>query len=146
MNKKIIHRAVLALLFITFPFSLITSFTSCADKRTPEEAAQAEAMEVAQACYDLLLKGDYDGFLAFRNDIDNIPADLRTQIGDAMKMYIATEEKMHGGIKSVKATRAQMDSTLSVMKVFLTLNYGNGTDNEVVVPMVTDSNGQWRMK
>ena len=103
-------------------------------------------MEVAQACYDRLIKGDYDGFLAFRNDIDNIPADLRSQISDAMKMYIATEEQLHGGIKSVKAARAQMDSTLNVMKVFLTLNYGNGSNEEVVVPMVTDASGQWRMK
>ena len=141
-----IRKTVPSLLLITFHFLLLTSLVSCSEKRSPEEVAQAEAMEVAQACYDHLLKGDYEGFLSFRNDIDNIPAELRSQIADAMKMYIDTEERLHGGIKSVKATKAQMDSTLNVMKVFLILNYGNGTNEEVVVPMVTDANGQWRMK
>ena len=146
MMTKTIRKTVLALLLITFHFSLLISIASCSEKRTPEEVAQAEAMEVCQACYDRLIKGDYEGFLSFRNDIDNIPAELRSQIVDAMKMYIDTEERLHGGIKSVMATKAQMDSTLNVMKVFLILSYGNGTDEEVVVPMVTDSNGQWRMK
>ena len=125
---------------------LAATLTSCSERRTVEEAAQAEAMEVAQVCYDRLLNGDYDGFLAFRNDIDMIPADLRSQLSDAMKTYIATEEKLHGGIKRVKATRAKMDSTLNIMQVYLLMDYGNGTQEEVVVPMVTSPDGQWRMK
>ena len=126
--------------------SLATTLVCCSGSPSPEGAAEAEAMAVAQACYDRLIEGDYDAFLAFRHDIDKIPADMRSQIADAMKMYIATEEKMHGGIKRVKATRAEMDSTLNVMKVYMMLSYGNGTQEEVVLPMVSTADGQWRMK
>ena len=146
MSKQIIKKAVLALLLITCHLSLITFLSSCSNSRTPEEVAQAEAMAVAQACYDRLLEGDYEGFLAFRHDIDNIPEAMRPQLADAYKMYMATEEQTHKGVKKFTATRAEMDSTTQVMQVFMQLDYGDGTQEEVVVPMVTDKGGQWRMK
>ena len=61
-------------------------------------------------------------------------------------MYMATEEQLHKGVKKFTATRAQMDSTMQVMQVFMQLDYGDGTQEEVVVPMITDEGGQWRMK
>ena len=143
MAKRIINNAALALLLITFHLSL---FTSCNNSRSPEEAAQAEAMAVAQACYDRLLEGDYDGFLAFRHNIDDIPEALRPQLADAYKMYMATEEQLHKGVKKFTAARAELDSTTQVMQVFMQLDYGDGTQEEVVVPMVADASGQWRMK
>ena len=139
MTIRIIKRAALALL-------LITSIVACSNSPSPEEAAQAEAMAVAQACYDRLLEGDYDGFLAFRHDIDQIPEEMRPQLADAYKMYMATEEQLHKGVKKFTAARAEMDSTMQVMLVFMQLDYGDGTQEEVVVPMVTDGSGQWRMK
>ena len=149
MFTRSIKKAVVALLFIAYHLSLITSVTSfsaCTSKPSPEEAAKAEAMAVAQACYDRLLEGDYDGFLAFRHDIDKIPEEMRPQLADAYKMYMATEEQLHKGVKKFTAARAQMDSTLNVMQVFMQLDYGDGTQEEVVVPMVAGEDGQWRMK
>ncbi len=139
MTIRIIKKAALVLLFIT-------SIAACNNNPSPEEAAQAEAMAVAQACYDRLLEGDYDGFLAFRHDIDRIPEEMRPQLADAYKMYMATEEQLHKGVKKFTAARAEMDSTSQVMQVFMQLDYGDGTQEEVVVPMVTDASGQWRMK
>ncbi|MBR3480849.1 MAG: hypothetical protein IKH32_09220 [Prevotella sp.] len=139
MTKQMISKAVLALL-------LITSMVACKNSPSPEEATKAEAMAVAQACYDRLLEGDYDGFLAFRHDIDKIPEEMRPQLADAYKMYMATEEQLHKGVKKFTAVRAEMDSTMQMMHVFMQLDYGDGTQEEVVVPMVPDGNGQWRMK
>lgn len=119
---------------------------SCDSKQTPEEIAQADAMAVAQACYDRLLEADYDGFLAFRCDIDKIPAEMRSQLADAYKMYMAAEEQRHKGIKKFTATRAKMDSTLQVMEVYMMLDYKDGTQDEIVVPMIASDDGQWRMK
>ena len=139
MTIRIIKKAALVLLFIT-------SIAACNNNPSPEEAAQAEAMAVAQACYDRLLEGDYDGFLAFRHDINRIPEEMRPQLADAYKMYMATEEQLHKSVKKFTAARAEMDSTSQVMQVFMQLDYGDGTQEEVVVPMVTDASGQWRMK
>ena len=141
-----IKRVVLSLQLITYNLLLITSIVACNNSSSPEEAAKAEAMAVAQACYDRLLEGDYDGFLAFRHNIDDIPEAMRPQLADAYKMYMATEEQLHKGVKKFTATRAEMDSTMQVMQVFMQLDYGDGTQEEVVVPMVSDGEGQWRMK
>lgn len=138
--KTLLCKAVLSVLLV------VIACISCKENKSPEEVAQAEAMAVAQACYDRLLQGDYDGFLAFRHDIDNIPAEMRPQLADAYKMYMATEQQLHQGVKKFTATRAQTDSTSNVMQVFMLLDYGDGTQEEVVVPMVTDKAGQWRMK
>jgi hypothetical protein len=146
MAKRMIKRVVLSLQLITYNLLLITSIVACNNSSSPEEAAKAEAMAVAQACYDRLLEGDYDGFLAFRHNIDDIPEAMRPQLADAYKMYMATEEQLHKGVKKFTATRAEMDSTMQVMQVFMQLDYGDGTQEEVVVPMVSDEEGQWRMK
>ena len=146
MAKRVIKRVVLSLQLITYNLLLITSIVACNNSSSPEEAAKAEAMAVAQACYDRLLEGDYDGFLAFRHNIDDIPEAMRPQLADAYKMYMATEEQLHKGVKKFTATRAEMDSTMQVMQVFMQLDYGDGTQEEVVVPMVSDEEGQWRMK
>lgn len=140
MTTKTIRKAALA------AACLLLAATSCTERQTPEEAAKAEAMAVAQACYDRLLAGDYEGFLAFRVDIDKIPEAMRPQIADAYKMYMATEQQMRKGVRKFTATRAEMDSTANVMQVFMQLDYGDGTQEEVVIPMVTDDGGQWRMK
>ena len=46
---------------------------------------------------------------------------------------------------AVSAPRAQMDSTLQQMQVFLILQYADSTQEEIVVPMV-EHNGRWQMK
>ena len=143
MSNKIL-RHILATFCIGCAFAATVS--SCSSSLSPEEAEQAEAMAVAQACYDRLLEGDYDGFLAFRADIDNIPEAMRPQLADAYKMYMATEEQMHNGVKKFTATRAERDTTLNTMQVFMVLDYGDGTQEEVTVQMVSTPDGQWRMK
>ena len=143
MSNKIL-RHILATFCIGCAFAATVS--SCSSSLSPEEAEQAEAMAVAQACYDRLLEGDYDGFLAFRADIDNIPEAMRPQLADAYKMYMATEEQMHKGVKKFTATRAERDTTLNTMQVFMVLDYGDGTQEEVTVQMVSTPDGQWRMK
>ena len=142
MRDKITRHAFVAIFTVC---GLVAALFSC-DMRTPEEVAQAEAMETAQVCYDRLLEGDYDAFLSFRADIDKIPEAMRPQLADAYKMYMATEERLHKGVKKFTATRAQMDSTMQVMQVFMTLDYGDGSQEEVVIPMVASPDGQWRMK
>ena len=121
---------------------LLLPLAACTRQLSPEEAA----MEAAQACYDRLLEGDYDAFLSFRADIDKFPEAMRPQLADAYRMYMATEEKMHKGVKKFTATRAQTDSTTHVMQVFMSLDYGDGTQEEVVIPMVATPEGQWKMK
>ena len=97
---------------------------------------------MALCCYDLKR---YDEFLSSRADMTNLPDSYREQMVDAYRMYIDTERRTHRGISSAVATRAEMDSTLSLMQVFVMLTFADSTQEEVVVPMVR-RDGQWKMR
>lgn len=129
---------------LALPFTLLLLFASCSSS-TPEEQARTGAMVAAQSGYDRLLSGDYSGFIACREGMADIPSSFREQMIDTYKMYIASEQKVHGGISRATATRAVMDSTLNIMQVFMLLSYGNGSQEEIVVPMVY-SDGEWKMR
>ena len=119
-------------------------FFSCSSP-TPEEQARADAMVAAQHGYRLLLDGDYEGFALYHAGMSDAPRSFREQMVDAYKMYVDREEKAHRGISSAKATRAEMDSTLNLIQVFMLLNYGDGSSEEIVVPVVQDQ-GQWKLR
>jgi len=114
---------------------------ACADKPTPEAAA----MDSAQQSYESLLKGDYESFLAGRADVEQMPESYRQQLMTTYKQFITQQQEAHGGIASITASRAEMDSTLQLMQVFLMVCYSDSTLEEVLVPMV-ERNGEWKMK
>ncbi len=143
MSIKIVRHKLAAL---CVGCGFVATISSCSSSLSPEEVAQAEAMAVAQACYDRLLSGDYDGFLAFRQGMDSLPEDYRQQMIGIYRQYIDSEEHMHRGIRQATAIRAQMDTTMNIMQVFMLLNYGNGSQEEIVVPMVCSPDGQWKIK
>ena len=99
-------------------------------------------MVAAQSGYDRLLSGDYEGFALCRVGMKKAPRSFREQMMDTYKMYIEQEKKAHRGISRAKATRAEMDSTLNIMQVFMLLDYGDGGQEEIVVPMV-QHDGEW---
>lgn len=102
-------------------------------------------METAQLSYEALSQGNYEQFLAARIDGDSIPDDYRAQLLTGYKQFVSQQTNAHGGIALVEALRAQADSTLHVMQVFLALHYADSTHEEIVVPMV-EFNGQWKLK
>ncbi len=128
----------------TLHLSFLLLLASCSST-TPEEQARTGAMVSAQSGYDRLLSGDYSGFIACREGMEDVPSSFREQMIDTYKMYIASEQKVHRGISRATAIRAEMDSTLNIMQVFMLLSYGDGSQEEVVVPMVY-SDGEWKMR
>jgi hypothetical protein len=119
-------------------------FFSCSSP-SPEEVARADAMVAAQHGYDLLLEGDYEGFSYCHAGMERCPASYRQQMVDAYKMYIDRERRAHKGISHAKATRAEMDSTLNLMQVFMLLTFADSTQEEIVVPVVQHE-GQWKLR
>ena len=103
-------------------------------------------MKAAESYYASLLDGDYEAFLAQRADVESMPASFREQLLVAYKQFVRQQQDAHeGGIASFTASRAQMDSTLQLMQVFLLVNYADSTQEEIVVPMV-ERDGKWMMK
>lgn len=102
------------------------------------------AGRAAKAYYDQLLHGDYNAFVAGRYQPDSIPAAYREQLVANAKMFLG-QQNGHGGIKEVKFVSARADTSKHVADVFLTFAYGDGTAEEVVVPMV-EHKGVWYMR
>ena len=138
------HSSLLtALLLLTSHFSLLTS--SCSDSRSDLERAQEGAMVAAQVYYRQLAEGRCDQFLAAKMGADSLPQGYREQLVACYKQFVAQQRRAHKGIADVTATRAEMDSAANEMQVFLMLNYGDSTREEIVVPMVA-RRGAWLMK
>ena len=114
---------------------------ACGGAESPEEAA----MKAAEEYYNGLKDGDYEAFLAGRADMEGMPASFNEQLLVAYKQFVRQQEEAHVGIASFTASRAQMDSALQMIQVFLMVNYADSTQEEIVVPMV-ERQGEWKMK
>ena len=99
----------------------------------------------AEGYYRHLTMGEYERFLEGKAGADSLPADYREQLLVGYKQFLEQQRTTHHGIRGVQTTNARMDSTLQLMQVFLLLEYGDSTQEEIVVPMV-ECNGRWRMR
>ena len=128
---------------LVLALSALLFTASCSQKElTPEEAAS----QAAQKYYNRLMAGDYEAFLAGRIATDSLPDDYRQQFLEGYRRYHALLQKTHGGIAGVTVSNARHDSAQNLMQTFLLLSFNDSTQEEIVVPMVQDSNGTWRLK
>jgi hypothetical protein len=110
-------------------------------KATPEELASL----AAEGYYRHLAAGECEQFLEGRAGVDSLPDGYREQLVAGCRQFVAQQQRDHRGIRSVAASNALMDTVSRQMNVFLILEYGDSTQEEIVVPMV-EHNGRWRMK
>jgi len=126
-----------------FPLLLVLLAFACSgQKEVPDED---KAAAVAKTCYEALYEGQTQLFLDGRLHADQMPDSYRQQLLENYRQHVEKVSSVHRGVKSVEVTRVQQDSTLHIMQVFILLAYGDGTSEEMVVPMVQDE-GKWLMK
>lgn len=119
------------LLFILF-FPLLIA---CSGELSGPDAAQLAA-NAAKTYYEQLLKGDYGSFVDGRYQPTELPESYRQQLIANAKMFVGQEEKEHKGIKNVAVADSRADTARHVANAFLIFSYGDGTREQVVVPMV----------
>ena len=101
---------------------------------------------VALECYKALyIQKRPEVFLRKRIMADNINEEQREQLITLYKQHVLRIERERGAVRNIDFSRAEPDTALHVMQVFLKLNYGDGTHEEIVVPMV-QVHGEWRME
>ena len=118
-----------------FPFLFLPLLLACSGKSSEPDAAQLAA-NAAKTYYEQLLKGDYGSFVDGRYQPTELPENYRQQLIANAKMFVGQEEKEHKGIKSVSVADGRADTAKHVANAFLTFTYGDGTKEQVVVPMV----------
>ena len=120
---------------------LMVLLAACSSPSKEEMASLA-----AKGYYEHLIKGETEQFLAGRVGADSLPESYRSQLLDAYCQFVAQQEQNHLGIQEVRVVRAQTDSLADYTNVFLTLCFGDSTNEEIVVPMVEQGEGRWRMR
>jgi hypothetical protein len=116
-------------------FLFLPLLMACSGKPSGPDAAQLAA-NAAKTYYEQLLKGDYGSFVDGRYQPTSMPESYRQQLIANAKMFVGQEEKEHKGIKSVSVADGRADTAKHVANAFLTFSYGDGTKEQVVVPMV----------
>ena len=99
----------------------------------------------AKGYYDLLLEGKYDEFVAGQNMPRRVPEEYRRQLVLNAKMFVEQQEKEHRGRKDFQVLDAKADTTHHIADVYLSITYGDGTKEQVVVPMV-EVEKKWKMR
>ncbi len=108
---------------------------------TPGEQASAAAKEY----YEMLVDGRTTDYVAGVYGSDTIYSEYRDQLIANASLFMETQQNKHGGIKSVRIIRTDLNDSRTSATVFLMLCFGNGFNEQVVVPMV--KNGErWMMK
>ena len=120
---------------------LVVLLAACSGPSKEEMASLA-----AKGYYEHLIKGETEQFLAGKVGADSLPKSYRSQLLDAYRQFVAQQEQKHLGIQEVLIVRAQTDSLVDYTNVFLNLCFGDSTNEEIVVPMVEQGEGRWRMR
>lgn len=100
---------------------------------------------VAKLYYGYLVEGKYDAFVDGFYQPDSIPGSYREQLITNARMFAGVMDGQHKGLKSVSLTRAVADTARHTGHAFLIMHFGDGTKEEVVVPMV-EHQGNWMMR
>lgn len=103
------------------------------------------AAQAAKAYYNQLLEGKYELFVDGHYQPDSIPAVYREQLVANAKMFVGQQKDERRGIRRIDVVRADVDTSKHVGNVFLSFFYGDGTSEEVVVPMVYQG-GLWYLR
>ena len=116
--------------------------TGACNSPTREELASL----AAKGYYDHLIHGEYEQFLEGKDLLETSDdADYRSQLLDNYRQFMEVQYSAHGGIRDVRIVRAKTDSLQTYTNVFLTLCFGDSTNEEIVVPMI-EKEGRWRMR
>lgn len=110
---------------------------------SPEFQASLAARQSYEALY---VEGNAEAFLMRRLQYNEMPEEFRQQLVEVYSSHRRQVERQHQGVQAVDVVRAEEDTTLNCMQVFLSLTYGDGRREEVMVPMVLDAEGRWRMQ
>lgn len=109
-----------------------------------DEGIQAGA--VALKCYKALyIENRAETFLRGHAFSGNLSDEHRQQLLQLYNQHVLKTNRQHGGVTRIDFSRAERDTALNVMQVFLKMTFGDATNEEVIVPMVL-ADDKWYMK
>lgn len=126
---------------ITFVIALL--LLSCGDSEKDQDCVAAS--EAATQYYRCLVEGNSSEFVNGFKKVATFPDEYIDNLNRNAEHFMKVQKERHGGISSVNANSAVKDSVNNTVNVFLSVSYGDSTENKIVVPMVKH-NDKWLMK
>ena len=127
---------------------LLSSMLLCCTAKEPAPPLDdgARAGGVALECYQALyIYNHAETFLKGRASAKSLSEEQRQQLLTLYNQHILQVGRQHGGVNRIDFSRAEPDTTINVMQVFLKMTYTDNTQEEIVVPMVKVGD-EWKMK
>lgn len=128
-------------------FICLTLAALVACKEKPQQKPNGDiAGKAAVEYYGYLQRHNFSAYVDGMYYEKPIPKEYKALLVKNAEMFVHEQDSLHHGIKAVKLSKADMmqkDTTL--VAAYLTLTMGDGTSEEVLVPMVKRKN-VWYMK
>ena len=119
--------------------SCLLSIHSCSEDK-PQGASDA-----AVGYYQALINKDYDTFVDGMQGKKDLPASYRAQFILLAQQFADKQISLHNGVDSISVVNTTLNKQEDMANVFLRLCYADSTSEEVLVPMVKESD-IWLMK
>ena len=134
-----------------FPVSFVMACSlfmqSCRsdDKTSGAGGPQLPTHEEICAYYNLYLQGDYAGYVAAMQSCDGKTPAYRKQMALLFKQHAKLSADRNGKVLSVRVNRIEPHNGGRMLNVFLITEYEDGTNEEILLPMVHDGS-RWRLQ
>lgn len=125
----------------------IDSLTSChkGSTETSSDATEEQADSAAVRFYRMRILGDFDGYVANMHSCNNMPQEYKQRIIIMLRQHQKDVEKNKQGAIDVKVMRSEMYDDGKMANVFLNITYKDGTNEEILFPVVYDGK-EWKIQ
>ena len=120
--------------------SLLLLFACAEERNVLADFSSQGSREAAEHFYGLLAEGQAQAYVDNMQETASMDSSKYCQYVDLMEQFLQEEKELRGGILGAKAERDTMVDTVSM--VYLDVQFGDSTREEIVLPVVY-TRGRW---
>ena len=120
--------------------SLLLLFSCAEERNVLADFSSQGSREAAEHFYGLLAEGQAQAYVDNMQETASMDSSKYCQYVDLMEQFLQEEKELRGGILGAKAERDTMVDTVSM--VYLNVQFGDSTREEIVLPVVY-TRGRW---
>lgn len=132
---------LIALLALTSLFACNSNNSQQAYSEPPIEKADSMAV----AYYQMLVNGNFTGYVEAMQSCDNTTADYKQRIESMLRHHQQEIKRNKKGVQQVTALRHELHDNDCMANVFLRVTYKDGSEEEIIFPIVFDGE-RWRIQ
>ena len=120
--------------------SLLLLFSCAEERNVLADFSSQGSREAAEHFYGLLATGQAQAYVDNMQETASMDSSKYCQYVDLMEQFLQEEKELRGGIIGAKAERDTMVDSVSM--VYLDVQFGDSTREEIVLPVVY-TRGRW---